>query len=105
VPQQVLLRDVDTWWDTVFFMIRRLCHLHPAFDYFLAQPKNADLKDLRMKKNEWVVLQDFKMVLMIPHQVQMVMSKEATPVLSGAIPAFETFMSLWEAHAEKHEQL
>lgn len=31
-----------------------------------------------------------------PHQVQQIMSGETTPLLSGAIPAFETFMTRWE---------
>lgn len=35
----------------------------------------------------------------------MVMAKEATPVLSGAIPSLELFMSKWELLAEKHPNL
>jgi hypothetical protein len=35
----------------------------------------------------------------------MVMSSETTPVLSGAIPAFEMFMSTWEDLAEQHPRL
>jgi hypothetical protein len=31
-----------------------------------------------------------------------VMSKERTPVLSGAIPSFEMFMTAWEQLGEKH---
>jgi hypothetical protein len=38
-----------------------------------------------------------------PHLVQQVMSNESTPVLSGAIPAFETFMMQWEHICENHE--
>jgi hypothetical protein len=30
------------------------------------------------------------------------MSKEKMPILSGAIPAFETFMQEWDILAEKH---
>jgi len=33
------------------------------------------------------------------------MSGETTPVLSGTIPAFETFMSQWEVLGEKHPRL
>ncbi len=32
----------------------------------------------------------------IPHRVQQVMSGERTPILCGAIPAFEIFMSKWD---------
>jgi len=35
----------------------------------------------------------------------MTMAKEATPVLSGAIPSLELFMSKWEALAETHPKL
>ncbi|KAF8580434.1 hypothetical protein K439DRAFT_1356881, partial [Ramaria rubella] len=31
-----------------------------------------------------------------PHAVQQVMSKQATPLLLGALPALEIFMSRWE---------
>lgn len=33
------------------------------------------------------------------------MAKEATPVLSGAIPSLELFMSKWESLAECHQRL
>lgn len=33
------------------------------------------------------------------------MSAEKTPILSGAIPAFETFMSSWEKLAREHRRL
>ena len=32
----------------------------------------------------------------VPHCVQQMMSGETTPILSGAIPAFELFISKWE---------
>jgi hypothetical protein len=35
----------------------------------------------------------------------MTMAKEATPVLSGAIPSLELFMSKWEALTETHPNL
>jgi len=35
----------------------------------------------------------------------MVMSSKTTPVLSGTIPAFEMFMSMWEDLAEQHPRL
>lgn len=41
----------------------------------------------------------------IPHTVQQVMSGERTPVLSGAIPAFEMFMTKWEKIACDFPQL
>lgn len=41
----------------------------------------------------------------VPHAVQQVMSAERTPILSGAIPAFELFMSRWEKLMEEHPHL
>jgi hypothetical protein len=37
--------------------------------------------------------------------VQQVMSGERTPILSGAIPAFEMFMSRWENLIQDHPRL
>jgi len=37
--------------------------------------------------------------------VQKVMSKEHTPILSGAIPSFKRFMTVWEQLGEKHPHL
>ena len=33
------------------------------------------------------------------------MSRESTPVLSGAIPSFEMFMTAWERFSERHPHL
>ncbi|KAG1902851.1 uncharacterized protein F5891DRAFT_978325 [Suillus fuscotomentosus] len=41
---------------------------------------------------EWWVLEDFELVLEIPHTVQQSMSSESRPVLGHTIPAFEV---LW----------
>lgn len=32
------------------------------------------------------------------------MSSDSTPILSGAIPAFEIFMTAWERIREKHKE-
>lgn len=36
-----------------------------------------------------------------PHHVQQVMCGETTPLLSGAIPAFEMFMTRWENMSQR----
>ena len=41
----------------------------------------------------------------VPHRVQQIMSAESTPILSGAIPAFETFMTSWEKLAKDFPRL
>jgi hypothetical protein len=39
-------------------------------------------------------------IFQVPHEVQQIMSGQKTPLLSGAIPALEMFMSEWEELAE-----
>jgi hypothetical protein len=46
-----------------------------------------------MKRIQILTLQSYQQV---PHVVQQVMFGESTPILSGAIPAFEQFMTRWE---------
>ena len=41
----------------------------------------------------------------VPHKVQQAMSGETTPILAGAIPAFELFMTQWEDLGKKHPTL
>jgi len=44
-------------------------------------------------------------IVQAPHAVQQTMSREQTPVLSGAIPAFEMFMTQWERLGERIPRL
>jgi hypothetical protein len=37
-----------------------------------------------------------QLAVQVPHEVQQVMSGESMPVLSGAVPSFEIFMTRWE---------
>ncbi|KIK20175.1 hypothetical protein PISMIDRAFT_73321, partial [Pisolithus microcarpus 441] len=55
------------------------------------------LSGLRLTVLEWEVLQDLEVVLEIPHEVQQCMSSESRPVLSKAVPAFETVILRWQA--------
>ncbi len=49
-----------------------------------------------------LTLQSYQQVL---HVVQQVMSSESNPILGGAIPAFETFMTRWETIKRDHPNL
>ncbi|EDR07026.1 uncharacterized protein LACBIDRAFT_328295 [Laccaria bicolor S238N-H82] len=89
VKQAQLIRDMKVRWDSLYFMINRFRKLRLAVEYFLSLPVNRELAKLRLTDMEWTVLQDFEIILGVPHQVQKIMSKECTPILSGAIPAFE----------------
>ncbi|KIM74933.1 hypothetical protein PILCRDRAFT_35169, partial [Piloderma croceum F 1598] len=105
LPLQQLLHNMIMRWDTMFYMVRRLCEMCPAVDNFLALPLNRDLAKHQLTAIEWSVLSDVQVVLEIPHQVQQVMSSDSNPVLAGTIPAFEKFMTAWERLAEKHQRL
>lgn len=100
-----LLRDVRTRWDSIYKMLNRLRELRPAVDYFLALPNNHDLAKYKISPQEWQAMQDVEVILSIPHKVQQVMSGESNPILSGAIPAFETFMSAWEKFSQGNPHL
>ena len=41
----------------------------------------------------------------VPHMVQQMMSAESMPVLSGAVPSFEIFMTRWEQLCTKYPEL
>ena len=41
----------------------------------------------------------------MPHEVQQVMSAHTTPILSGAVPSFELFMTKWEQLGDDHMNL
>jgi hypothetical protein len=73
-----LLCNVHTWWDSVFYMLRRPQEMHPvsfltilkipahvsqqAVDCFLGV-HNQELAKYKLTTMEWSVLQDFEMVL------------------------------------------
>jgi hypothetical protein len=84
VPECNLLRDVDTRWDSVYYMIKRARILRPvslfffflpilssgtpqAIETFLGQSRNIDLdpEELRLSKLEWAILKDLEMILLV----------------------------------------
>ncbi|KIM78715.1 hypothetical protein PILCRDRAFT_56284, partial [Piloderma croceum F 1598] len=85
--------------------LRPLQLLRDAVDHFLALPINNELAMHKITEMEWRVLQDFQIILEIPHYVQQFMSGESTPILSNSIPAFELFLSKWEDLAVMHPRL
>ena len=46
-----------------------------------------------------------QLVAQVPHMVQQIMSAESMPVLSGAVPSFEIFMTRWEKLRTKFPEL
>ncbi|KIM83096.1 hypothetical protein PILCRDRAFT_69854, partial [Piloderma croceum F 1598] len=89
----------------VNIQLRPLQLLRDVVDHFLALPINRELADYRLTDMEWSVLEDFEVILEIPHTVQQIMSNESTPILAGTIPSFELFMTSWERLTEMHERM
>ncbi|KAF9489959.1 hypothetical protein BDN71DRAFT_1400684, partial [Pleurotus eryngii] len=100
-----LLCDVKTRRDSVYYMIHRLRELHPAIDHYLSSPAQKDLASCKLSDTEWQAMSDCEVILTIPHQVQQVMSQEKNPVLTGAIPAFKMFMTIWKKLGEQNSHL
>ncbi|KAF8137053.1 ribonuclease H-like domain-containing protein [Boletus edulis] len=99
VPLVELLRDVKSCWDSIYFMINRLCALRLAVDSFLALPHGPhdELAKRKLTPMQWEVLIDLEIILEIPHAAQQYMSSESMPILGGAIPAFKLLMIQWDA--------
>ncbi|KIM87797.1 hypothetical protein PILCRDRAFT_63268, partial [Piloderma croceum F 1598] len=97
--------DVHTRWDSVYYMINRLCEMRPVVDHFLALPNHNDLAKYKITPQEWVVMQDIEVILSVCCNMHQVMPGERTPILSGAIPSFEQFMTRWERLHENKPHL
>ncbi|KAF8264009.1 hypothetical protein EI94DRAFT_1594796 [Lactarius quietus] len=96
-----LLRDVHTWWDSVYKMLQRLRMLHPAVDNFLALHNNSDLSLYKISPREWSKLEEIEFVLSRPHNIFHLLSTETVPALLRTLPTFEVFMSSWEKVSSK----
>ncbi|KIM50516.1 hypothetical protein SCLCIDRAFT_145270, partial [Scleroderma citrinum Foug A] len=60
-----LIRNVKTWWDSIYYMICHLQYLKEPINRFLNLPNNKDLKKYKLSEMEWNVLRDFKVLLKV----------------------------------------
>ncbi|KAF8835082.1 hypothetical protein BDN67DRAFT_858372, partial [Paxillus ammoniavirescens] len=67
-----------------------------ALDYFFQAPAHKDIVDKKLDEMDWQVIQDMEVVLKVPHVAQQCMLGKSLPLLSCAVPSFETFMAQWE---------
>ena len=84
VPENELLCDVPTCWDSVYLMLNRLRVLRlvstysfveffpsayagfiQAVNYFLSLPEQAELLNYKLTNAEWHVLHDFERILQV----------------------------------------
>ncbi|KAJ7622680.1 ribonuclease H-like domain-containing protein [Mycena rosella] len=92
-----VLRNVKTRWDSVFYMLRRLRYLRQPITRFFALNRDAQTFSHPLGIEDWNRLEILELILQQPHTIQTIMSSENTPILAGTVPAFELFISAWEA--------
>ncbi|KAG1727189.1 uncharacterized protein EDB91DRAFT_1061236 [Suillus paluster] len=95
LPVVQLLHDEPTRWDSTYVMLNHLQTLRQAMDLFCDSPLQCHMINKKLSLMEWLVLQDFKVILEAPHTAQQTMSSKSTPILSGAVPTFEKMIQCW----------
>ncbi|KIK23162.1 hypothetical protein PISMIDRAFT_100930 [Pisolithus microcarpus 441] len=96
LPVVQLLHDVATCWDSTYYMINRLRALDQVCNHHYSVLSSKALLraiDLWM---HWEVLQDLEFALQAPAMAHHTMTSERIPLLSGALPAYETFLEQWK---------
>lgn len=89
-----LLRDVDTRWSSMYFMINRFIEMYEGIYHYLDQPGQRAIRSQALGNVELRVLLDIRQFLSVFYAVQMMNSHEKTPTLSTTIPTYELILSL-----------
>ncbi|KAF9021837.1 hypothetical protein BDZ89DRAFT_957146 [Hymenopellis radicata] len=89
-----LLRDVDTRWSSVYYMVDRLLYLYPAVERTANASDSDDLKSLCLNDLQRRILKDIRLFLHVFHSVQELGSAEKTPTLSIVLPLYEKLLQL-----------
>ncbi|KIK12053.1 hypothetical protein PISMIDRAFT_121641 [Pisolithus microcarpus 441] len=93
LPVVQLLHDIVTRWDSTYYMINPLLQ---AIDLWVRMPRNINLVPEKLEQMHWEVLQDLEFALQAPAVAHHTMTSECIPLLSGALPAYETFLEQWK---------
>ena len=93
LPEAQLLREVRTWWDSVYFMLNRLLALRLAIECFLSLPGQKDPANYKMVDMEWFVLQEFEVILDvdIPHSLSLFVYAERVSSFRYLTASFRAF--------------
>ncbi|KAJ4496040.1 hypothetical protein C8J55DRAFT_413443 [Lentinula edodes] len=92
----VLLRDVDTRWSSIFFMVDRFLELYPAVERFINE--NSAFDSVMLPNNvDLIVLNDIRKYLHAFHCVQEAASAEKTPTLAIVLPLYEELIEILKA--------
>ncbi|PVF92156.1 hypothetical protein CPB86DRAFT_686709, partial [Serendipita vermifera] len=85
-----LIRDMPVRWSSTFSMIDRFLLMAKAVDLFLTHPHNREmLLKYGMTEMHLSILNHIRLVLLIFHSVQELLSSERTPTLTVTLPAYE----------------
>ncbi|KAF9506831.1 hypothetical protein BS47DRAFT_1321642, partial [Hydnum rufescens UP504] len=77
-------------------MGERALETHPAIEDFFALHKYRDSTAKNLTDAKWKILGDVVGILSYPHDIQQLMSGEATPSLTGVLPTFQGLQNRWE---------
>ncbi|KAF9502991.1 hypothetical protein BS47DRAFT_1322897, partial [Hydnum rufescens UP504] len=105
VPEVELLREVETRWDSAHGMLRTTIPARPAIEAMMIQKKYCEIRSKNLTDEQWTMAQKILDILDYPHLFQHLMTGEATPTLSSALPAFQCLQDRWEDHAGKHPDM
>ncbi|KAM5532394.1 hypothetical protein V8D89_009926, partial [Ganoderma adspersum] len=100
-----LLRDVDTRWSSVLFMIDRLLELYPAVQIFLSKDSQKEIAHFRLSSHDLRVLDDIRGFLRIPHHVQQILSATQSPTAPLVLPTYEELLDLLKLARVKYAKL
>ncbi|KIK16521.1 hypothetical protein PISMIDRAFT_113216, partial [Pisolithus microcarpus 441] len=62
----------------------------------IQMPQNINLVPEKLEQMHWEVLQDLEFALQAPATAHHTMTSEHIPLLSGALPTYETFLKQWK---------
>ncbi|PIL28171.1 hypothetical protein GSI_09708 [Ganoderma sinense ZZ0214-1] len=91
IPEVQLLRDVDTRWSSILLMIDRLLTVYLGIEEQFKDPKYEDLRHHLLNSHQLQVLQDIREFLLIPHNIQELVSGDQTPTAPVVLPLYERF--------------
>ncbi|KAF9537663.1 hypothetical protein CPC08DRAFT_651679, partial [Agrocybe pediades] len=101
--QLQLLRDVDTRWSSILYMIDRALALEKPLDLACTSQDFPDLARYRLSSAQWDALAEVREILIaspcsVPEAFQQKLSAEKTPTLCNAVPAFDAMVSMWKSY-------
>ncbi|KAJ2921370.1 hypothetical protein H1R20_g15725, partial [Candolleomyces eurysporus] len=86
-----LIHDVDTRWSSTLLMIERFVELKECINMMILG--NRDLQKYCLAESEWEILNNYILILRVPHAFQQKLSHEKVPTLYQALPHFHRMIA------------